>query len=52
MGRKTFFSKKVDGFTSLTILAKSSILDVWQGPEYTSAMFPDFNPLTTNVTTI
>ena len=31
---KTSFAKIVKGFQSLTIFAKSSILDVWQGSEY------------------
>ena len=30
------FAKIVDGFQPLTILAKSSILDVWLGSEYVS----------------
>ena len=31
------FEKVVDGFELLTIFAKLSILDVWQGSEYGSA---------------
>ena len=31
-------AKKVAGFQLLTILAKRSILDVWQGSDYTSAL--------------
>ena len=32
-----------NGFESLTIFAKRSILDVWQGSEYTSELH--YNPL-------
>ena len=32
------FNKKVNGFYPLTIFAKHSILDVWQGSEYASGL--------------
>ena len=36
LSKMEFFVKKVNSFQPLTILAKSSILDIWQGSEYVS----------------
>ena len=37
------FEKIVEGFEPLTVFAKRSILDVWQGSVYTSAVDAYFN---------
>ena len=36
-----FLGEILDGGKSLTILVKSSILDVWKGSEYTSGHYTD-----------
>ena len=36
------FAKTINDFQSLSTFAKSSILDVWQGHEYTSNQGIDF----------
>ena len=40
--RKSFFAKILQGFQLLTIFAKSSNLDVWQGSEYVTALYNEF----------
>ena len=37
-----YFAKKVSSFYLLTIFAKHSILDVWQGSEYASGLLKLF----------
>ena len=43
-----FFAKIVDDFQPLTIFTKSSILDVWQGPEYVSSFYITFKSFRIN----
>ena len=39
------FTKKVKSFSLLTIFAKHSILDIWQGSEYASGLLKLFSQI-------
>ena len=42
MSKMEHFAKIGNGFYPLTIFAKRSILDIWQGSEYASGLFCSF----------